>query len=133
MKTIYDFNKGDEIVRVVPAKEYSTGVRDRSYMGEKLIFVGIANGQIYFKRTDSFSISIFGDKLLNLSLDTWDDGWEFYVDPNKCFEKELRKKKLERIELNLSNDKIVLEKQLKEAVKTENYELASEIKKKLEE
>ena len=70
MKTIYDFNKGDEIVRVVPAKEYSTGVRDRSYMGEKLIFVGIANGQIYFKRTDSFSISIFGDKLLNLSLDT---------------------------------------------------------------
>ena len=133
MKTIYDFNKGDEIVRVVPAKEYSTGVRDRSYMGEKLIFVGIANGQIYFKRTDSFSISIFGDKLLNLSIDIWDEGWDLFVDPNKFFEKELRKEKLERIELSLSNDKIVLEKQLKEAVKTENYELASEIKKKLEE
>ena len=78
MKTIYDFKKGDEIVRVQPAKPYSGvrinlfgenegGVRDRSYMGVKLIFVGILNGQIYCQVTDKLTLTILGDKLLNLA------------------------------------------------------------------
>lgn len=81
MKTIYDFKKGDEIVRVQSAKPYSTGLRDRSYMGEKLIFIGIANGQIYCQRTDALSLKIFGDKTLGLSLDLWDEGWDLFIDP----------------------------------------------------
>ena len=32
MKTIYEFKKGDEIVRIVPAKPLNN-IRDRSYMG----------------------------------------------------------------------------------------------------
>jgi len=94
MKTIYDFKKGDKITRVQPAKPYlavinglfgqeKDGVRDRSYIGEKLIFVGIANGRIYCQRTDSFSLSIFGDKLLDLALDIWDEGWDLFIDPKK--------------------------------------------------
>ena len=82
MKSIHAFTKGDEIVRIEPSKPYlSTQIglfgeetietRDRSYMGEKLILVGIANGQIYLKRTDKLSIELFGDKLLSLSLDVF--------------------------------------------------------------
>ena len=137
MKTIYDFNKGDEIVRIQPAKECinlnGISFRDRSYLGEKLIFVGVTNGQIYFKRTESFALSIFGDKLYNLSLDIWDEGWNFYIDPNKFFVKELRKEKLEKIESEIKLDKSILEEQLKKAIETENYELAEKLKKKLEE
>jgi len=88
--TIYEFVQGDEIVRVQPSKTYSSGIRDRSYMGQKLIFVGIANGCIYCKRTDEFSISIFGDKLVDLSLDIWDEGWELYVDPSTLIIRNLK-------------------------------------------
>jgi len=83
--TIYEFSQGDEIVRNKPSKAYSSGVNDRSYMGEKLVFVGIDNGYICCKRTDDFSLMIFGDKLLNLPLDIWDEGWELYVNPRTMF------------------------------------------------
>lgn len=131
MKTIYDFKKGDEIVRVQPAKPYSAvriglfgqeegEVRDRSYMGEKLVFVGIANGQIYCQRTDSFSLSMFGDKLLDLALDIWDEGWDLYVDPKKL---------LEGFEPKMDNQTI--EEQIKKAIENEDYELAEKLKSKL--
>lgn len=121
MKTIYDFYKGDEIVRIMPAKEFSIGgIRDRSYMGEKLIFVGIANGQIYCKRTDSLSLKVFGDKLLNLSLDIWYEGWDLFIDPYKLFDG-----------LESKIDTSVIEEQLKLAIKAENYELAEILKSKL--
>lgn len=131
MKTIYDFKKGDEIVRIQPAKPYSAvriglfgqeegGVRDRSYMGEKLIFVGIANGQIYCQRTDSFSLSMFGDKLLDLALDIWDEGWDLYVDPKKL---------LEGFEPKMDNQTI--EEQIKKAIENEDYKLAEKLKSKL--
>lgn len=41
-KSIHSFQKGDEIVRLEPAKAYSSGVRDRSYLGEKLVYIGCA-------------------------------------------------------------------------------------------
>jgi len=91
MKTIYDFKKGDKIVRIQPAKPYQNRMRDRSYMGEKLIFVGIANGQIYCKRTDRLSLSIFGDELLGLALDVWDEGWDLFIDPKTLSHGLIRK------------------------------------------
>ena len=45
MKTIFEFKKGDKITRIKPAN----GFGDRSYMGDELVLIGIANGQIYFK------------------------------------------------------------------------------------
>lgn len=131
MKTIYDFKKGDEIVRVQPAKPYSPvtigffgeeqgGCRDRSYMGEKLIFVGIANGQIYCQRTDRFALKIFGDELLNMALDIWDEGWDLFIDPLKL---------LEGFEPKLDNDSI--ECQIEKAIENEDYELAAKLRSKL--
>jgi hypothetical protein len=76
---INNFLPGDKIVRVDSSKPYNSGVRDRSYIGEKLIFVGITNGQLYCERTDE--LSILGDNLLELSLDMWGEGWEYYIDP----------------------------------------------------
>lgn len=132
MKTIYNFKKGDEIVRIQPAKPYSPkrmgvfgdegGVRDRSYMGEKLIFVGIANGQIYCKRTDEFSLKIFGDKLLSLPLDVFDEGWESYIDPETL---------LENCENEIILDEETINQQIKVAVDNEDFELAERLKKKL--
>jgi len=127
MKSIYDFKKGDEIVRVQPAKPYSPGLyeteggfRDRSYMGTKLIFMGIANGQIYLQPTDSFSLHVFGDKLIDLALDIWDEGWDLYIDPQKLFD---------GVEPSIGNS--IIEEQLKRAIANEDYELAEKLKLKL--
>ncbi len=121
MKTIYEFKKGDEIVRIIPAKPLSDimgkEVRDRSYLGEKMIFAGIANGQIYLKRTDYLSIQLFGNKLVDIPLDLWDDGWEYWVDP-------------ETLLGNIISQETLLEK-LENALKDEDYELANKIKKLL--
>jgi hypothetical protein len=132
MRTIYEFKKGDEIVRIKPAKSLglmSVGFfgenvidrgGDRSYMGQKLIFVGIANGQIYCQRTDTFSLNVFGDKLLGLSLDIWDEGWDFYVDPTTL---------LNGLEIKM--DVSTIEEQIKKAIENEDYELAEKLKSKL--
>ena len=120
MKTIYDFKKGDEIVRVQPAKHYSAvrvglfgqeedGVRDRSYIGEKMILVGIANGQIYLQSVV--------DELINLSLEFWDEGWDLFIDPKKL---------LEGFEPKMDNQ--IIEEQIKNAIKNEDYELAEKLK-----
>jgi hypothetical protein len=116
MKTIYEFKKGDEIVRIIPAKPLSD-MRDRSYLGEKMIFAGIANGQIYLKRTDYLSLQLFGNKLVNLPLDLWDEGWGHWVDPETLLE-------------NIVSKETLVEK-LENALKDEDYELANKIKKLL--
>lgn len=117
MKNIYEFEKGDDIVRIQAAKPYSDGgICDRSYMGEKLIFVGILNGQIYLQRTDSLSLAIFGDKLLDLELDLWCDGWDLYVDPIKL---------LHGIESKLDDN--IINEQILTAISEENYELAERL------
>lgn len=128
---INEFKKGDEIVRTKPAKsiggtmfnplsgETIERVGDRSYMGEKMIFAGIANGQIYVQRTDALDMKLFGDKLIDLSLDLWSEDWEIWVDPTSLKE-------------NIQ-PKADLEAQIKEAIKVEDYELAERLKKKLSE
>lgn len=130
--TIYNFKKGDSIVRTHPSKPYNKnmelfgepleveGRRDRSYLGEELIFVGVSNGQVYLQRTDEFSKRVFGDKLLRLSLDIWDEGWDYYTDPNKLFKND-----------SLEMDKTLIEEQIKKAIENEDYELANKLKLKL--
>jgi len=131
MKTIYEFKKGDKIVRVQPAKPYSDerinifgqkegGIRDRSYLGEMLIFVGIANGCVYLQRADKLSITIFGHSMIVLALDIWDEGWDLYFDPINL---------LDGIEPKL--DSKTIEQQIQDAIECENYELAEILKQKL--
>ena len=118
MKTIYDFEIGDEIVRIIPAKAFeygiSAGVRDRSYLGERMIFKGIANGHIYLKRMEEFQKRLFGDKLLNLPLDMWDQGWDTWVDPETLDKVNLSKEEVDEL--------------IKEAILGEDYELAARLK-----
>ena len=90
---IKKFKKGDEIVRVCPAKSPGFGVDKmtgercvldgaRGFMGDKFKFIGIANEQIYIESTDPNLPDGF-DKVYNISLDLWDEGWEYWVDPYK--------------------------------------------------
>ena len=113
MKTIYEFKKGDEIVRIIPAKPINK-IGDRSFMGEKMIFVGIANGQIYLKRTDQLEIRLMGDSLLNISLDRWDEGWDTWVDPLTLLYNEI--------------DPVHIKDKLFDALTDEDYELAEKLK-----
>jgi hypothetical protein len=126
--SIYQIKIGTAVTRMNPAKslppmpDMFTGQMvercgDRSYMGDKLIFMGIANGQIYLERTGTEK-DIFGDKLIDLSLDLWDEGWVEFIDPktlagNNYF--AVSKKKLQQM--------------LKKAEIDEDYELASKLKK----
>jgi len=118
MKTIYDFKIGDEIVRITPAKPLENGIlggiRDRSYLGERMIFKGIANGHIYLKRMEEFQKRLFGNKLLDLPLDLWDKGWDKWVDPLTLLENEI--------------DPIHIEDKLLYALSEEDYELAEKLK-----
>ncbi len=85
---IYDFNIDSEIVRVKPSKH----IGDRSYIGEKFIFKGIANGMIYLKTTDSFKIKIYNRDSIALQLDDFYDDWDYYIDPLKIVRREKIKK-----------------------------------------
>src|ERR1035437_6539396 len=99
MSSIYNFKKGDRIVRT----ERSHG-DDGSYMGEEMIFLGILNNRIY---------TIFTKRIIYLGLNhhfgisEWKDGWEYYENPSQLInddfldsigidiiEKYLRRKKI---------------------------------------
>jgi len=120
MKTIDQFKTGDEIVRLEPAKPYQTGTRDRSYLGEKLTFIGIANGNIYLERDDKSAMTrILDNKEMNLNCDIWSEGWDYWQDPKELFSKEI---------VNISYLKACLDKALVE----ENYEEAEKIRKQID-
>ena len=129
MKSIYEFKKGDIVTRVAPAKSLGKslfnpeGQGDRSYQGEKLIFVGIANGCIYLKRTNVLELKIFGDKMIDLELDIFSDGWDYYIDPNSL---------LEGIDETIIISTGGLKEAIVKAIAEENYEAAEKLTKLLE-
>ena len=127
-KTIFEFDKGNEVVRVEPSTilgysmQNPDGLRDRSYIGEKLILIGIVNGCIYLKRTNEVDIKIFGDKMIELPLDIFSEGWDHYYNPELLLEDEDEK-------IIVSTDG--LQEAIDKAVAEENYEAASKLKKLL--
>ena len=129
MKSIYEFKKGDIITRISPSKSMGIsilnpeGVGDRSYQGEKLIFVGIANGCIYLKRTNVLELKIFGDKMIDLELDIFSEGWSYYIDPNSL---------LEDIDETIIVSTDGLQDAINKAIAEENYEAAARLKKLLD-
>ena len=129
MKSIYEFKKGDIITRVSPSKSMGIsilnpeGVGDRSYQGEKLIFIGIANGCIYLKRIDALEIRIFGNKLIDLPLDIFENGWNYWIDPQTL---------LEDIDDSLYVSTDNLQEAINKAIEEENYEAANKLKKLLD-
>jgi hypothetical protein len=120
MKNINSFKRGDEIVRLAPAKEYSEGIRDRSYLGEKLTFIGLANENIYLEREDNCTMTkILGTKDLTLTTDVWSEDWDYYINPKELFTKEpvINKKYLQTL--------------LDKAIVDENYEEAEKLRKQI--
>lgn len=116
-KSIYSFKRGDEIVRIQPSK----GCGDRSYLGEKLTFIGCLNGNIYLEvQPNSFMAQILKEKQLILPLDIWSDDWDYYIDPKELFSKETT--------VNLK----YLQTLLNKAVTEEDFETAEKIKKQIE-
>ena len=82
MSSIHNFKQGDIITRVEPSK-----AGDRSYMGNKLILIGIANAQIYYENPESVTAILTGTTMSNVALDQWSEGWELYVDPRTLYKK----------------------------------------------
>jgi hypothetical protein len=82
MSSIHNFKQGDIITRVEPSKN-----GDRSYMGDKMIFIGIANAQIYYENPESITARITGTIMSKVALDQWSEGWELYVNPMTLFKK----------------------------------------------
>lgn len=129
---IYDFEINSEIVRVKPSKH----VGDRSYIGDKFIFKGIANGLIYLKSTDKTRLALFNKDTVEIQLDDFYDDWDYYVD----FYKLERKEKISRLNFissyfgisdNETNQFIkILKNGISELEKTEKIE--SSLKCKLE-
>lgn len=106
---IKKFNRGEIIVRVE-----SSDTGDRSYMGEKLTYIGIANGQIYLEPgEDSFHAKVLS-KRIDLATDQWSEGWEKWIDVDNTEAK--------------GNTELSLISALEKAVKDENYELLGRLK-----
>jgi hypothetical protein len=118
MKNISEFKKGDFITRLGPSKPRFKGAHpDRSYMGDKIEFIGIANGMIYFHIHDSIFDS---EKLCDLELDLWDESWGEFQDPYALFEIK-----------NPNESTLSLEDQLEEALANEDYKLATKLRNQL--
>jgi hypothetical protein len=126
---IKEFKKGDAVVRVEPTpttgKYYSPFTQtveehggDRSYIGEKLTFIGIANGCAYFDRAeDSFMTKLSGNKRMDLRLVEFSEGWEYWQDVDSLDESDSN--------IGIKYD---FKKRIEEAIENEDYELIKELK-----
>ena len=125
-KSIFEFKKGDKIVRVEPAKSYGTSLfgeplkGDRSYIGEELEFMGVLNGCVYVKPIRITWINK-KDDLRNLPLDVFSEGWDYWVDPKSLLDDSL--------EDAISATESELKKRIELAIADENYELADKLSK----
>ena len=77
---INKFKKGDIITRVQASK----GNGDRSYMGDRLEFVGTEKGLIVLIAEDRILYQ-GGHGILKLRTDWWSEGWDYF--PKSLFEK----------------------------------------------
>jgi len=143
--SIHSFKVGDLITRIEPSKPipgYVEETRDRMYIGSPMKFLGVANGCVnlerYEKEENEDNIPSFGSFIkmvtgisgpITLPIDIWDDGWSYYVDPYSLGDKSSDKYQKS---LNDVSDQRTLQKELKIALKNEEYEKAEKIRKKLD-
>jgi hypothetical protein len=81
MAHINEFQPGDIITRIAPSK----GNSDRSYWGDPLFYLGIANREVIVMRLTGY----FKGKRCELPLDWWDEGWDYYTHPMSLLNNEL--------------------------------------------
>lgn len=138
-KSIYIFKKGDVITRLKPSKPVmkmgDEELVNRDHIGTPFHFVGIANGCIYLKpfipKQDKEIVSFlsiigagnFAEKVINLELDLFEEGWDYYIDPTT----------LEDVNYSENVDLDELEDKKQKAIRSQNYEEAKKIQKKIDE
>ena len=126
-KSIYEFNPDDIVTRIQPSVIVNQGMfmgglnYDSSYVGEKLIFIGIANGCAYFEATDSFTYLLERGKIIDLPLHKFEEGWAHYIDPVTLINGKIRTKYQ-----SMSDTELI--QKMDEAIDSEDYEEASRIK-----
>lgn len=145
--SIFEFTKGDLITRMTPSKPIEIfgdeTVVDRQYIGEPLVFLGVANGCVYVEHEDKPRSSRRGrmdgnegpmgflNQLMgrtgpiNLPLDAYDEGWALYIDPYTIGEKQ------EERNDNVTESLESLQRKLSIALKKEEYEKAEKLKAKI--
>ena len=116
MSNINKFKKGDRIVRVEPTKRFG----DRSYVGDEMIFVGIANGMIYLQNNSSLHKLLFGDKLVDIPIDEFGDGWDYFFDPQIFLR-----------DVDSETNPVFIQQLIDKAIKDEDYKLAQKLTDKL--
>lgn len=125
-KSIYDFSPGDIVTRIEPSviinkSMFMGGLNyDSSYVGEKLIFLGIANGCAYFESTDSFTYLLEKGQPISLEIHKFEHGWAHYIDPITFIGTKLVSRYA-----RMSDSKLIGE--LDNALCIEDYEEASRI------
>ena len=128
-RSIYDFNPGDIITRVEPSALTNSSFMpvnyDCSYIGEKLIFLGVANGCIYLEPTDSFTYLLEKGHPIGAKLHQFEYGWAHYIDPATIASAKPKSKYESMSDTNLVG-------KLDEAIEVEDYEEASRIKHELD-
>jgi hypothetical protein len=134
MATIYEFKRGDVITRTGRAVsttfkyDFLTGELIQvpgcaRFIGDKLLFRGVANGCIYFQVIEGINdLNIIPTDLMYLIDEDYSDDWAYYIDP-------LTLANNEEIDLeNLSDSQ--LDEQISKAIKEEDYEKVEKLKKK---
>lgn len=123
-KSIYDFKKGDQITRLKPII-YPDGEKAFEFVGKSLTFMGIANASVYLSKEADFLASLFIGKdrfTIQLPLEICEDGWGDYIKPDFLDEEDGP----------VLDDEEKVQKQIKKAIQEDDFEKASELKKKLE-
>jgi len=122
---IFTFKKGDLITRILPMLDEEDGHKNYTFVGRKLIFMGIANATIYVAQEfDKLTQLFLGlDKtIIQLPVDLWPTGWSYYVEPEFLDEDSM-----------LINDEKMMQEQLNFAIENQHFEKAEDIRKKLDE
>lgn len=128
---ISEFKKGDIVVRTETSDPIGgerrcliTGqviqpIRDRSYMGEAMTLVSVANGMCYLDRVKE---DILGQRV-ELSLYFFSNGWEYFQDPDSAG--------VNRVSVSDGNSVVDVIFFIKNAMQSEDYETLAKIKEAL--
>ncbi|GAG23187.1 unnamed protein product, partial [marine sediment metagenome] len=129
-QSIHEFRKGDVVTRVRSAymETPDGGYKDTQLMGQKLIFLGIANGCIYLERSTTIE-KILNGQTFYIPLEAFEEGWNHFEDPEFLKGKGNMLSMIERAMADQTE--AALKKLHKKALEEENFELAAKIKKKM--
>lgn len=91
---INSFHVGQVLTRTERSHS-GRGYDDGSYMGDPMIYLGVKNNQIILERLSNRDI--FTNRLIDLPVGEWSNGWALYQNPNTLINANLIKNMVSRI------------------------------------